>query len=138
MENISKLLFATTLLTIFAYLLAYVSSGLAGNGGEYWGFDGQTYPYVEANDSFDAGEYILLELDILDPLGKRIRITPNPISCASVVGTTSTATRRYKSEKNHSTQSVQSLQAYLSHFNRTMSGLMLDDFGHACTVEPAR
>jgi hypothetical protein len=44
MISIARLLFAVTVVLMFALLLIFYSFGYAGNGGEYWGFDG----YIDA------------------------------------------------------------------------------------------
>lgn len=62
MEQIAKLLFATTVVTIFMYLLVFYSVGQAGNGGEYWGFDGAIAPERAAWQSFENGDYRFLEI----------------------------------------------------------------------------
>jgi hypothetical protein len=50
MISIAGLLFAVTVVLMFALLLIFYSFGCAGNGGEYWGFDG----YIDAREAAAA------------------------------------------------------------------------------------
>lgn len=81
MEQIAKLLFAATLLSIFAYLLIFTSLGRAGNGGENWGFDGHTEPRSAAANSYEAGDYLFLTADIREPGVSSQFLTPNFVKC---------------------------------------------------------
>ena len=81
MEQIAKLLFATTALSIFAYILIFASVGLAGNGGEYWGFSGLEEPYKAARHSFEAGDHRMLRVDLPTSSGKRHVAVPIDAYC---------------------------------------------------------
>lgn len=133
MEQVSKLLFALTLLSVFAYLLIYTSMSSAGNGGEYWGFDGHIEPHFAASDSFAAGNYELLALEISSPLGGRIEVVPRPILCTSISGQISTSIRVNKLDAIHGSDSVRLAKDFLQNYNRSMSSQVRSKFGYACT-----
>ena len=134
MEQIAKLLFALTVLSIFAYILIYSSMSSVGNGGEYWGFDGRTEPHIAAGTSFDAGTFELLALDIANPLGGRISERPKPISCSRISGRITTSIRWNELDGIHSSDSVRLAREFSQRYNRYMSGLMQSSFGYKCAA----
>ena len=81
MINIARLLFAATVVLIFALLLIFYSFGYAGNGGEYWGFDGYIDARQAARNSFEEGEMRFLKVDMTDATGKRLQFLPGIVEC---------------------------------------------------------
>ena len=60
MEQIARQLFAVTAVSIFCYVIIFAFIDSAGNGGEYWGYDGQTEPRIVARRSYESEEFVLL------------------------------------------------------------------------------
>ncbi len=133
MERIARLLFALTLLSVFAYILIYASMSFVGNGGEYWGFDGHTEPHIEAGRSYDEGVFELLALDIANPLGGRISEKPDPLVCTSISGRISTSVRLNEIDAIHSDDSVRLAREFSRRYNRYMRGLIQSGFGYECS-----
>lgn len=68
-------------LSVFCYLLFFWSMSQAGNGGEYWGFDGHIDPVRAADEYFEANDYRFLELDLRDSLDREFTGTPAVLAC---------------------------------------------------------
>ena len=81
MERITHLLFATTALWVFSVALIFAMTVVAGNGGEYWGFDGRTEPWRAARYEFEAGEYRFLAYELHSEFGDTERGFPNVYRC---------------------------------------------------------
>ncbi len=81
MERIAKLLFATTALWIFSVALIFAMNLVAGNGGEYWGFNGRIEPRHAARNEFEAGEYRFLAYELHSEYGGTQRGFPNVYRC---------------------------------------------------------
>ena len=81
MVRIVQLLFAATLLAIFAYLLIFASLSRYGSGGEYWGFDGYLEPRVASQESFEAGDYGYLAVEMRKPGAVTHVYTPKATEC---------------------------------------------------------
>ena len=81
MVRIVQLLFAATLLAIFSYLLIFTSLSRSGNGGEYWGFDGHIEPRVASQESYDAGDYRFLAVEMREPGAITHVYTPRATEC---------------------------------------------------------
>lgn len=132
MEQIAKLLFALTLLSVFSYLLIYTSMSVGGNGGEYWGFNGRVEPHIAASNLYKSDKYELLALDIENPLGGRVREIPKPVDCTSIAGKISTITRLNQTEAIHGHDSVRLAQNFSEKYNRHMNSLIRSTFGFKC------
>jgi len=131
-EQIAKLLFATTLLTIFAYALIFTSTGLAGNGGEYWGYDGQIDAKEAARLSFDAEDYRYLEVDLTDSNGTRTQVVPVYARCRDHPLGWKFVTRESGSELIHGYDSVRIATDFAEQFNNTMNNLFVMELGVCC------
>ena len=81
MERIARLLFATTALFLFCVLLIYSFVDSAGNGGEYWGFDGHIEPWRAAQQSFEAGENRFLAYELTTEFRGTIKSSPKAYRC---------------------------------------------------------
>ena len=124
MEQIVKLLFAATLLSIFAYILIFASIGGAGNGGEYWGYDGSIEPHVAASRSFDSGDYRYLEVDLTEPLGKRVQQVPMYWGCRDHPLGREKDSRPMLREAMHGPDSTRLATDFSLRFNNRMNSLM--------------
>lgn len=124
MERIAKLLFAATLLTIFAYVLIFTSTRLAGNGGEYWGYDGQLAASDAALQSFDAGDYRYLEVDLTDSNGKHVRTVPVFSRCHNHPLGKQFVTRRSTNKLIHGYDSVSLATEFADRYNNELNNLL--------------
>jgi len=131
MEQIAKLLFATTLLTIFACVLIFWSTGLAGNGGEYWGYNGQLEPSDAAQNAFSAGDYRFLEVDLTDSNGKRVHVVPMWLRCHDHPPGSELVTRRSAHRLIHGYDSVRLAKNFAEHYNNEMN-LLLERYSGVC------
>ncbi len=81
MDRIVKLLFATTALWIFSVLITFMFVWSAGNGGEYWGFDGKVGPRSAAGIALERGENRFLAFDLEGEFGQRLSAAPEAMRC---------------------------------------------------------
>ena len=132
MEQIAKLLFATTFLTIFCYLLFFSSMGHAGNGGEYWGFSGYDEPYDAARASFDKRDYRFLQLDIVDQFGIRERDAPAYQRCDNHPFGSDNALRLSSSDPMHGADSVRLATNFARRYNQIMTWQLADMMNGRC------
>ena len=133
-EQIAKLLFATTVVTIFTYLLFFTSIGQAGNGGEYWGYDGFTEPYHAASDAYDRGDYRFLSIDLPDALGKRYQATPAYQHCENHPFGSAHALRVSSQVPLHGADSIRLATTFATRYNDVMAYSLVDKMGGRCEV----
>lgn len=132
MEQISKLLFAATLLVMFAFILIFVSSGLAGNGGEYWGYDGRLVPLEAAQHAVEVGDYRYLEVDLTDSNGKRIHVVPVYARCRDHPLGPTFVTRTSSHELIHGYDSVKLATSFAEGFNNAINNHLVTELGMCC------
>jgi hypothetical protein len=132
MEQIVKLLFAATLVSIFAYVLIFTSIGGAGNGGEYWGYDGSIEPHVAAAQSFDSGDYRYLEVDLAEQLGKRVHQVPMYYGCRDHPLGTQNNSKQMVREALHGADSTRLATEFALRFNNRMNSLMVLELDICC------
>ena len=141
MEQIAKLLFATTFLSIFCYLLFFSSMGQAGNGGEYWGFDGYIEPRKAAEISFDKEDYRFLQVSIRNPFGGITRDAPAFQDCENYPLGRENGLRPSSEEQIHGGDSVRLATSFARRYNQSMTWLLADQMNQRCelwTDEEAR
>lgn len=73
MERIAHLVFAATALFLFCVGIIFAMNVFAGNGGEYWGFDGQIDPWHAADYEFEAGDRRFLAYELTTVFGETRR-----------------------------------------------------------------
>ena len=132
MTRIVNLLFAVTLAWIFSVLITYIFVAEAGNGGEYWGFDGKTDAYLQAGIEFDRENYLLLDVEITDHLGVHINAPAERLVCHSDSNSIETHSEVNSSELLHGSDSVRLAREYAYEFNRHMSWILSGMFGFNC------
>lgn len=133
-DQITKLLFAATVVAIFSYLLVFSSMGHAGNGGEYWGFDGYTEPWLVARNSFKKGDYRLLEVAVPDPFGKVALKAPAYQPCDNHPLGKENALWRSSGEPIHGADSFRLAHGFAGEYNRTMMWQLSDLMNNRCEV----
>ena len=132
MERIVKLLFATTLLSIFAYVLIFTSLSRAGNGGEYWGFDGYIEPRPAALKSYEAGDYRFLTVDIRESGVSPQILTPNSVQCFVRSSKQNIQTRRAVVNATDGDSSRRFAWRFADEYNDTMTELLYADRNIDC------
>ncbi|MDJ0711879.1 MAG: hypothetical protein QNJ14_15935 [Woeseiaceae bacterium] len=134
MEYIAKLLFATTLLSIFCYLLFFVSIGQAGNGGEYWGFNGAIEPWRAAAESFEQKDYRSLRIELRDELGGVVRETPGYQECDNHPFGSDNALRTSSNEPIHGVDSIRLARLFAHEYNESMRRHLAEMMNNRCEL----
>ena len=134
MEQSTKLLFATTFLSIFCYLLFFSSIGQAGNGGEYWGFDGYVEPWEAADTSFDKRDYQFLQVAIRNPFGEITRDAPAYQECDNHPFGKENALRPSSEEPIHGADSVRLATNFARRYNESMTLRLADKMENRCEL----
>lgn len=134
MEQISKLLFAATFVSMFCYLLFFSSMGQAGNGGEYWGFNGYIEPWEAAEMSFDNRNYRFLQVAIRDPLGKTAREAPAYQACDNHPMGKENALWSSLEEPIHGVDSIRLATEFARRYNESMTWLLADMMNNRCEL----
>jgi hypothetical protein len=132
MVRIVKLLFATTLLSIFSYVLIFTSTTGAGNGGEYWGYNGTLSAVDAAKQSFDARDFRYLQVDITNSMGKRFRQVPMASRCRNHPLGQELVTRKSANESIHGYDSIKLATSFAEEFNNRMNSLLELEFNICC------
>ena len=136
MEQIAKLLFATTVVTIFMYLLVYMSVGQAGNGGEYWGFDGSVSPERAAGQSYAQGDYrfleVFLEVGTVGDNGMPRRRAPNAQRCDNHPFGAEHSLRSSSTEPLHGADSWRLAVQFAGRYNWIMTLRLMDTMDGRC------
>ncbi len=85
LAQVPRLLFATTALLIFCYLLFWYAFSDVPTGGEYWGIHVDRFPSAIARGDYHDGRVSLLGIKTRSPLGTRYAGTPGVAECAGDV-----------------------------------------------------
>jgi len=134
MEQIARLLFATTFLSIFCYLLFFSSIGQAGNGGEYWGFDGYVEPWAAADVSFEKRDYRFLQVAIRNPMGGITHEAPAYQGCDNHPFGKENALRPSSNEPIHGVDSVRLATKFAHRYNQSMTWLLAEKMNRRCEL----
>ena len=132
MVQIARLLFATTFVSIFRYLIVYLFIAGAGNGGEYWGFDGHIEPYRAASQAYDAGDLRFLGYDLADEFGQRVRRIPVYSACDNHPYGPEDFYRMNDPEARHGKDSVRLANAFAHRYNDTLAYILDTEMNLIC------
>ncbi len=132
--RITNLLFAVTVVSIFAYLMIYYSSSQAGNGGEYWGFSGFEDPRFVVTDAIRASDYRLLAINLDDQHATRPGATPGVIDCENHPFGSWPQVRRSESDPLHGTDSLRLARSFSYDFNTRMGEYLNREFDAECRM----
>ncbi|MEO0574360.1 MAG: hypothetical protein AAF004_02770 [Pseudomonadota bacterium] len=132
MERIVNILTATTIVTIFAYLLFFYGMSIGGNGGDYWGFSPSIEPHRAAANSFEQQDYLLLSLEITNSLGELEIRKPAMLFCSSDSGEIRTTTRTNIVDAGHGVDSTHKAASFMQEFNSRMIHMMKEQGGNKC------
>lgn len=132
MEGIVRILFATTFVSIFCYLIIYYFTMTSGNGGEYWGFDGYTDAPEAAIRSFDAGDFRLLGYAFENELGKMTREVPYVDRCGTPASSTDSSYRMNTLAAKPGYGSIDKARRFAVQYNRIMIYLLQESQNPMC------
>jgi hypothetical protein len=135
MERIVRILFATTFVSIFCYLIIYYFAVTSGNGGEYWGFDGYTDAPEAAARSFDAGDYRLLGYAFESELGQKTREVPYAERCFNQPSSPAHTYRMNTLAAKAGYRSIDKARNYAIRYNRAMVFLLEETEKVSCDEE---
>lgn len=133
--TITQLLFATTFLWIFCVVLGFAFNATAGNGGEYWGFNGYVEPWRAAQIAFDAGDRRFLAYELNTVFAGSERGHPNAYRCDFHVLTPEGHLRFNVIAARHGYDSIRIAHAFAHEFNYILAILIRDAEDAWC--EPA-
>jgi hypothetical protein len=132
MVRIVQLLFAATLLATFSYLLIFTSLSRAGNGGKYWGFDGQIERRIASQESFDAGDYRFLAVEVREPGAITQVYTPRATPCLHRPSAKSVQTRRAVVNMEVGDRKPHIAWDFADEYNEKMTELLSNDWNFGC------
>lgn len=124
MEQIAKLLFTATAVSIFCYVIVFAVVDVAGNGGEYWGFDGRESPRIAAVKSFDSGDFRFLSIDLTGQMGQRVREVPYANQCDGHPYGPDNLARPNVIQSKHGQDSIRLATKFARNFNQRMAMLL--------------
>ena len=137
MERISKLIFAATLLWLFYLLLGFSMTVFAGNGGEYWGYDGVIEPWRAARLSFESGEKRFLAYELNTSFSGVKSGSPKAYRCDFHQKSPNGHLRFNKIEAKHGYDSVRKANSFAFQYNDMLAVLLSQEKKHWCEeVEP--
>ena len=137
MERIAKLLFATISLFLFCVVLLFVSVDSAGNGGEYWGFDGRVEPWRAARRSFEAGENRFLAYELETEFRGTVRSSPKAYRCDFHPPGKNGHVRFNQIPARHGYDSVRLAESFAFEYNDRLAALLSYEERYWCTPEEA-
>lgn len=132
MEQIAKLLFATTLLSIFTYILFFSSMTHSGNGGEYWGFNGVIEPNEAARISFENRDYRFLAVNIDYEQFTRHTMSPEYQLCSNHPFGAANSLHQSSTEPLHNRQSKYLATNFASRYNEIMLDRLAEQMNYYC------
>jgi hypothetical protein len=134
MMQIARLLFAATVVSVFALILLFYSFGYSGNGGEYCGFDGRIDAREAASASFEEGDFHFLKVDMHSSMGRRLRIVPGVANCTVHPLGLQSNSRASATAPIHGPDSARLAQSFAGAFNLSMVRLLEEERLADCDV----
>lgn len=132
--RIVNLLFATTVVTFFAYILFFVGIGQAGNGGEYWGFNGLEEPHKAAADAFESRDYRFLHVRFSGLRTGNVDLVPGVLQCERHPFGPDNYLRPPVADLMHGDDSVRLATTYAHRYNSRMAMLLNFELDANCKV----
>ena len=132
--RIVNLLFATTVVTFFAYILFFVAVGQAGNGGEYWGLSGLEEPHVAAADAFDSRDYRFLRVKFSGLRTGNVDLVPGVVKCERHPFGRDNHLRPSIVDPMHGEDSVRLARAFAHRYNSRMAMRLNFEFDANCEI----
>ena len=132
--RIVNLLFATTLVTFFAYILFFVGIGQAGNGGEYWGLNGLEEPHFAAVDAFDSRDYRFLRVKFSGLRTGNVDLVPGVAECEKHPFAPDIHLRPPIADPMHGDDSVRLARTFAHRYNSRMAMLLNFELNANCEV----
>ncbi len=132
--RIVNLLFATTIVTFFAYVLFFVGIGQAGNGGEYWGFSGLQEPHRAAADAFESRDYRFLRVKFSGLRTGDVDLVPGVLECERHPFGPDNQHRVPTADPMHGADSVRLAKTFAHRYNWRMARRLNSELGANCEV----
>ena len=131
-EQIATLLFATTLVTIFSYLLAFYAFSSAGNGGRYWGFDGRIEAQAAAELRYTSGDRRFLAYEFSGPIAGRQRGFDGVYRCDFHDHAPRAHLRLNEIDGRHGADSVSKAASFAREYNDALRALLAAERRYWC------
>ena len=132
--RIVNLLFATTIVTFFAYILFFVGIGQAGNGGEYWGLNALEEPHIAAADAFDSRDYRFLRVKFSSLRAGNVDLVPGVMECERHPFGPNNHLRLPIADPMHGEDSVRLARTFAHRYNSRMAMLLNFELDANCEV----
>ncbi len=132
MERIAKLIFAATALWLFYLGLGFSMTVLAGNGGEYWGYDGTIEPHRAAMRSFEAGDKRFLAYELTTSFSGVKSGSPQAYRCNFHLNTERGHLRFNEIEAKHGYDSVRKAEFFAFRYNDMLAVLLSQEEKYWC------
>ena len=132
--RIVNILFATTLVSFFAYILIFVAVGQAGNGGEYWGLNGLEEPHRAAADAFGSRDYRFLHVKFSDIESGNVDLVPGVLECERHPFGPDNQLRPPTTAPMHGIDSMRLARTFARRFNMRMAMLLNLEMDANCEV----
>ena len=137
-EQIVALLTKTTTVIVFSFLLYFYAIGMAGNGGQFWGFNGLEDPAFVARKNFESEDTRLLQVNLTTMLGRTVIDTPVNIYCDGEPFGEELPARRSIEELVHGPDSVRLATEFAQRYNNIMAFYIASTQNPACQVGISR
>lgn len=133
-EQIVAYLLVSTVIVIFAMLVLFTMATSAGNGGEYWGYDGRIDPREAAFEAFDAGDYRFLDVALPPYEDELTDFTPGVMGCEALPDGDEPVLRRSLEQPMHAEDSLRLATEFARKFNREMALSLNSELQAECRV----
>ncbi len=132
MERIAQIVFVAVGLSLFYYVFGFSVVLLAGNGGEYWGFNGTREPWREARSSFESGEYRFLAYRLNGDFGPIVSGYPNVYRCDIHATSEHGHIRFNQIDAKHGADSVRKANGFARDYNDMLAMLLAKEGVASC------
>ncbi len=133
-EQIVSYLMVSTVIVIFAMIVLYTSMASVGNGGEYWGYDGEIRPRYAAYQAFENGDRRFLAVTLPPHDNRFTDFTPGVGACANLPDSIEATTIRSSSEPLHAQDSLRLATKFAREYNRDMAWSLNSVYQADCEV----
>ena len=132
-EQIVTYLLVSTVIVLFAVIVLFTMTTAAGNGGEYWGYDGRVEPWEAASAAFEEGDYRFLDVTLSPYNDKLTDFTPGVMGCESIPGEVP-GLRRSSGEPLHAEDSLRLATDFARAFNRELAAILNSRLQARCVI----
>ncbi len=133
-EQIVSYLLVSTVIVIFAMLVLFTMTASAGNGGEYWGYDGRVEPLEAASAAFEDGDYRFLDVTLSPYNDKLTDFTPGVMGCEHLPDEYMRGLRSSTGEPLHGVDSLRLATDFARAFNRELAFILNSRLQARCVI----